>query len=61
MTPVDYVPGPQGEVLGGLCPEKVCFDAEARAGASSKEQLRTRAGGSPVRARVDQPALKQYQ
>lgn len=42
VTSVDYLPGPQGQILGGLGPEQVSLDAESRAGSGGKEQLRAR-------------------
>lgn len=54
MTPVDYVSGPHGQVLGGLGPEQVCLDAESRAGPSGKEELGAGVGRPPVGTRLDQ-------
>lgn len=54
VTSVDYVSGPQGQILGGLGPEQVSLNAETCAGPSGKEQLRARVRWPPVRARVDQ-------
>lgn len=57
VTSVDYMPGPQGQFLGGLSPKQVSLDAESCAGPSGKEQLRARVRRAPVRARVDQTGL----
>lgn len=58
MTPVDYVSGPHGQVLGGLGPEQVRLDAESRAGPSGKEELGAGAGRPSVGTRLDQTGLE---
>lgn len=54
MTAVDNVSGPHGQILCGLSPEKVSFNAESCASPSDKKQLRARTWRPPVRTRVDQ-------
>ena len=54
VTSVDNLSGPQGQVLRGLSPEQVSLDAESRASAGGKEQLRARVRRPPVRAGVHQ-------
>lgn len=58
MTPVDYVSGPHGQVLGGLGPEQVRLDAKSRAGPSGKEELGAGAGRPSVWTRLDQTGLE---
>lgn len=55
VTSIDYVSGPQGQILGGLGPEQVSLNAESCASPSGKEELRARVRRPPVRTRVDQP------
>ena len=57
MAAGDDVPGPHGQVLGGLGPEQVGFDAQPRARPGGEGQLRGAVGRSPpVGAGVDQSA-----
>lgn len=54
MAAVDDVPGPQGQVLGGLHPKEVSLDAEPRAGPRGEKQLRPGVGGPPIWAGVNE-------
>lgn len=53
VTAVDDVSGPRRQVLGGLHPKEVSFNAETRASPRGKKQLCTRVGGTPIWAGVD--------
>lgn len=48
MAAVDDVPGPQGQVLGGLHPKEVSLDAKSRAGPRGEKQLCPGVGGTPI-------------
>lgn len=54
MAAIDYVSGPQGQVLGGLHPKEVSLDAKSRAGPRGEKQLCPRVGGTPIWAGVNQ-------